>query len=157
MALDKSFYNDIFEHEQKWTELINSNLLNSIYCNLTLKPFYIQKKEKLEEEYNKTNNEIIKQIILIIDNIIDKIELFNYKYVNYQKPNINSLLTFFLTTKMNNILDKEDKNNENQNEIDKVHIRKQILEIQIENIDRTLEYEPDYVYEDFPQEVRRIK
>lgn len=157
MALDKSFYNDIFEHEQKWTELINSNLLNSIYCNLTLKPFYIQKKEKLEEEYNKTNNEIIKQIILIIDNIIDKIELFNYKYVNYQKPNINSLLTFFLTTKMNNILDKEDKNNENQNEIDKVHIRKQILESQIENIDRTLEYEPDYVYEDFPQEVRRIK
>ena len=65
MALAKNFYKEIFEQEQKWTDLINLNLLNSVYCNLTLKPFYIQKRMELKEEYAKTNNEIIKQIILI--------------------------------------------------------------------------------------------
>ena len=62
MALGENFYNEIFEREQKWIESINSNLLNSVYCNLVLKPFYIEKRKELKEEYNKTNNEIIKQI-----------------------------------------------------------------------------------------------
>lgn len=150
MALAKNFYNEIFEQEQKWTDLINLNLLNSVYCNLTLKPFYIQKRMELKEEYAKTNNEIIKQIILIINDIIDKIELFNYEYLNYQKSNINLLLPLFLTTKMNNKIEKEDS-------IDRFQIRKQVLVNEIGNCDRVINDELDYVYDDFPEEVRKTK
>ena len=73
MALKNDFYTEIFNNEKRWVELINRNLLNSIYCNLVLKPFYLQKKSELELEYNLTKNRIIGQIILIIENIINQI------------------------------------------------------------------------------------
>lgn len=157
MALGENFYNEIFEREQKWIESIDSNLLNSVYCNLTLKPFYLEKRKELKEEYNKTNNEIIKQTILTINDIIDKIELFNYEYLNYKKPNMNLLLPLFLTTKMNNIAEKEYKHNETQEEIDRLQIRKQILVNEIGNYDRVTRDELDYVYDDFPEEIKRVK
>lgn len=156
MALGENFYNEIFEHEQKWIELMNSNLLNSVYCNLTLKPFYVQKIVKLKDEYNKTNNEKLKQIILKINDIIDKIELFNYQYLNYKTPNINSLLPLFLITRKNNIIKEENKYNEIHNQIDKLQSSKRILQNHVRNYD-SVDVVPDYVYDDFPEEIRRVK
>lgn len=158
MALEKNFYNEIFEREQKWSELINSNLLNSVYCNLTLKPFYVEKRKELKEEYDQTKNEIIKQIILIINDIINEIDLFNYQYVNYKKPNISSLLSLFLITKMNNVKQKENKAIERKSEnIDKLKNEKQILQDQINNYNRDIKEIEDYVYDDFPEEIIRVK
>ena len=39
MALKNNFYDEIFEEEKKWIDLINSNLLNSIYFKHELKPY----------------------------------------------------------------------------------------------------------------------
>lgn len=107
MALKDNFYNEIFEKEQKWIELINLNLLNSIYCNLTLKPFYLDKKSELEREYNKVNNEIMRQIISIINNIINKIDIYNMQYKNNEFVDIKSLIPLFLMTQMNNVVSKQ--------------------------------------------------
>lgn len=158
MALDKNFYNEIFECEQKWSELIKSNLLNSVYCNLTLKPFYVEKRKELKEEYNQTKNEIIKQIILIINDIINEIDLFNYEYVNYKKPNISSLLSLFLITKMNNDTQKDNHDIENKHEvINELQKEKQNLRDQMNSYNRNTKELEDYVYDDFPEEIIRVK
>lgn len=156
MALGENFYNEIFEHEQKWIELINSNLLNSIYCNLTLKPFYLQKIVELKSEYNKTNNEKLKQMILMINDIIDKIELFNYQYLNYKTPNINSLLPLFLIARNNNLIKEDNKYNEIHNQIDKLQLSKHIIQNHVRKYD-SVDVVPDYVYDDFPGETRIVK
>ena len=49
MALKNNFYEEIFLKEQEWISMINNNLLNSIYCSLVLKPFYVQKRDELIE------------------------------------------------------------------------------------------------------------
>lgn len=110
MALKSDFYNEIFKKEQMWIDLINEELLNSIYCNLTLKPFYMQKKQELEQEYNATNNPIIGEIIPIIDNILQKISLFNEQYRSSKQVNINEMLPLFLTSQMNNTAEKTEEN-----------------------------------------------
>ena len=46
MALRQDFYTEIFEQEKKWIELINSKLLNSVYCKYILQPFYLDKKKE---------------------------------------------------------------------------------------------------------------
>ena len=43
MALRQDFYTEIFEQEKKWIELINSKLLNSIYCKYMWQLFYLEK------------------------------------------------------------------------------------------------------------------
>ena len=149
MALKIDFYNEIFEKEQKWIELINSNLLNSIYCNLTLKPFYIEKKNQLEIEYNLNNNSIIGEILTLIDNIINQIELLNSQYKNNMKVDIESLLQLFVTTQMSNG-SKSKKNVSRDIEIGRLQQERQFLKNEIKDFDNdNLE---DYVYDDFPDE-----
>lgn len=153
MALGNDFYSEIFVNEQKWIELINAKLLNSIYCNLTLKPFYIEKKKELEEEYSLTNNRIIGQIISIIDNILNQIEVFNEQYKSFQNADINLLLPLFLTTQMNNTSQKGNNNLDiRSNEISNLQINKQVLENQTKNYGETLNDQNDYVYDDFPEQ-----
>lgn len=157
MALKSNFYNEIFLQEQKWIELINNNLLNSIYCNLALKPFYLDKKEVLEQEYYSNNNVIIGQVLSIIDNIVKRIEGINEDYNNLKEVDIKVLLPLFLTNQMNNTTRKTEVVNSNEN-IDRLQIRKQILENQIGNFPKNeiLNFD-DYLYEDFPEEQKRIK
>ena len=64
MALRSDFYNEIFSKEKKWMELINSGLMNPIYCNLELRPFYLEKKQEIEEEYKVTNNQMLSQVLM---------------------------------------------------------------------------------------------
>lgn len=145
MALRNDFYTEIFTNEQRWIQLINKNLLNSIYCNLVLKPFYEEKKKELEQEYSLTENKIIGQIIMIMGNIINRIDLFNDQYNKSEKVNVCLILPLFLTNQMNNT------NN---------------LETSIFSIDNKVFAKPltvvksdteDYLYDDFPEEVIRIK
>ena len=50
MPLSNAFYIEVFAKEQKWIELIDKGLLNSISCMYELKPFYLEKKKQLEED-----------------------------------------------------------------------------------------------------------
>jgi len=147
MALKNDFYNEIFINEQKWIEYINKNLLNSVYFNLTLKPFYTEKKQELENEYSLTNNEIIGNIINIIDGIINKIEVFVEQYKNGESVDTDSLIPLFLTTQMNN-----NSKNVKKDEIDELKTQKLILENQIKNYNKTISNSEDYLYDDFPEE-----
>ncbi|MBE6139061.1 MAG: hypothetical protein E7174_00950 [Firmicutes bacterium] len=152
MALNNDFYSEIFTNEQKWIELINSKLLNIIYCNLALKPFYLEKKSVLEQEYNLTNNKIIGQILSVLDNIINKIDSLDEAYKNNQNTNIKELIPLFLATQMNNIYQKQDNNTITVS--DRLQIKKQVLENEVMNYDRTILDNEDYVYDDFPEEIK---
>lgn len=151
MALKNDFYSEIFEQERKWIEFINLNLLNSIYCDLTLKPFYLEKKKELEAEYNLTKNNIIGQFITLIDNIINEINLLFTQYNQLKDVNISSLIPLFLTTQMNNISQKK----ETVSTKDRLQIGKQILENQLQSSNKNL-LDDSYLYYDFLEE-KKVK
>ena len=102
MALNRDFYNEIFVQEQKWSELINKGLLNSIYCNLELKPFYIKKRDEIEEVYVQNKNELLGYFLNIINKIIDKIEFFDEQYKSLKPVDIKPLKELFIINQMNN-------------------------------------------------------
>ena len=154
MALRQDFYTEIFEQEKKWIELINSKLLNSIYCKYMLQPFYLEKKRDLEQEYFVTQNEIIGKIIGIVNSIIEQIELFNTQFKAGERIDISTLLPLFLTTQMSNSPKKEENNNQIRQEINGLQIKKQLLESQIKYFDKGTSTDEDYVYDDFPEEVK---
>lgn len=157
MALRNNFYNEIFEQEQKWIELVNNNLLNSIYCNLVLKPFYVERKKELESEYKLAKNIIIGQVLEIMNKIIKKIELFDVQYKNFENCDISSLIPLFLTNQMNNSVQKEN-NSTNVEDMDVLQIRKEILEDKIRELRNIpIEDQEDYLYDDFPEERRKVK
>lgn len=158
MALKTEFYSEIFENEQKWIEQINNNLLNSIYCSLSLKPFYVKKKQELDKEIRLGNNQIIKQISLVIEQIINHIDILNEQHNNSQNIEMNSLLPLFLVNQMNNSYGKMESDVKDQtDDINKLKARKQVLENIIKSCDSVDSEVPDYVYDDFPEEIRRIK
>ena len=151
MALKISFYNEILENEKKWIELINKNLLNSIYCNLALKPFYIEKRNQIENEYNTTNNQMLRQILSVIDAIILKIEGFNDQYKSSKVVNIKELLPLFLSNQLSNDNQKENES------IELLRKKKQILEDEIRSyVEEKSPVDSDYLYDDFPEEARKV-
>ena len=99
MALSTDFYSEIFKNEQKWIEYINSNFINITYCKLELRPFYIDKKNILEKEYEATNNQILGQVLNVIDKIINKLDFIINEY---QNEDIKALESLFLVNQMNN-------------------------------------------------------
>lgn len=158
MALKPDFYSEILEQEKKWIELINSKLLNSIYCKYILQPFYLAKKRDLEEEFLLTQNKIIGYILEVIEPIILQIELFNDQFRTGEKVDISTLLPLFLTNQMSNSTTKEEeKNNPIREEITGLQIKKQLLESQLRNFDRTDSSNEEYIYDDFPEEVVKAK
>lgn len=154
MALKPDFYSEIFEQEKKWIDLIDSRLLNSIYCKYILQPFYLKKQKELEQEYHMTQNEIIGHMLNIVNPIIQQIEMFDKQFRAGEKIYISTLLPLFLTNQMSNSTKKEEeKSNPIREEITGLQIKKQLLESQIRNFDKEV-LEEDYVYDDFPEEVR---
>lgn len=113
MALKVNFYGEIFSQEQKWIELINAGLLNSIYCNLTLKPFYEKKQKEIEKLFGIADNKILEQIHNIIGSILAKLNDFDVKYRNMETADIKELIPLFLVSKMgNNIFSSADEKKE---------------------------------------------
>lgn len=155
MGLKKDFYIQIFEEEQKWIELINSKLLNSVYCKYTLQPFYLNKRAELEQEYNLTKNEIIKNIINIIDSLLEQISVIHENFSLGHSIDIKTLLPLFLTTQMNSALQTEEKIDKNDQDIYRLNIKKQLLENEIRYFEQ--KEIDDYVYDEFPEEIKKIK
>lgn len=153
MALKNNFYEEIFSKEQEWIKLINNNLLNSVYCNLELKPFYVQKKQELLQEYNSANT-IIVQILSVIDSIIEKINTFDQEYRNFQMVDIKSLLPLFLTNQMSNTSQKKSSGSEDINDL---KIKKQILQQLINDYnEKQRNNDVDYLEDDSYVEHRKV-
>lgn len=152
MALKKDFYTEIFEKEQKWIELINTNLLNSIYCKFSLQPFYIAKKKELEQEYALTHNEIMGNVVGTLDLMISQLEILYEQFRTGNTVDMTSLMPLFLSTKMSNSYKSE-----NTNQMSQLQIKRQMLEQEIRNVQQGNFIEEDYVYDDFPEEVRKVK
>ena len=102
MALRNEFYQEIEDNEKYWKELNNRKLLNPIYLNIELKPFYENKKQELEEELKNSNNPLLFNILNIINNILSKIEDIDNSYRSGKEFNISDLVTQFLQSQMNN-------------------------------------------------------
>ena len=121
MALKNNFYNEIFSKEKKWIELINSGLMNPIYCNLELRSFYLEKKHEIEEEYKVTNNQMLSQVLIVIQDIIKNIDLIVNEYNNNGTYDTKILLPIFLTNQMNNVnqpCDKKEQEVEESEELE---------------------------------------
>lgn len=160
MAISNSFYSEIFEKENYCSKLAEKKLLNIYYLDgkTGLKGFYENKKIQLEEEYMKTNNKLQQQFLLIINNIIDEIDKLVNEYKKGNSVDLGSLVNSFLSNQMNG------NNNENNFEVNQTPIlsqeNKQNKNDQIkERIINSLrdmyssQYNEDYIYDDFDQEV----
>ncbi len=148
MALKYDFYTEITENERKWISLINHDLLNVVYCNLVLKPFYLKKEKELESEYEITKSSIMGQILSTLRKIINKIDMFYVDYKNSKQSDIKSLLPLFLSSQMNNISKGETIDN-----TDRLEIRKQILENEIRSYDKP---DDSYLYDDTFEQTKTI-
>lgn len=126
-----NIYEEIFEKEKYLIELANHRLLNVYYLtgNDGLKEFYLEKLSKFENEYEKNN--IIKEVTIIIKNIIDKIdELINSHNIG-NKVDANTISKYFLYNQMNSKLSN-----------DNILLREQVLR----NVSKNVINEEDYDY-----------
>lgn len=136
MNINNNIYNEMFDKEKKWIEQINSGLLNSIYCNLELKPFYLE----IEDQLNTNSTEITKPIIEAIKEIINKIDELNDLYSKGYKTDMKELIPLFLTNKMNK---KEKKNSTSA----KIEVLKSFKDMYISSIKNS-----DDIYGELPEE-----
>lgn len=101
MALKQNFYDEIYDKEQMWINMINSNLLN-IYYLPELRDFYVGKQERLNYEYELTGNDLIRSISYSLNNIVVKLDYFIDEDKKGNIINLKELLDLFLTNKLNN-------------------------------------------------------
>ena len=157
MALKNNFYDEIFEEEKKWIDLINSNLLNSIYFKRELKPFYLKKITELINEYSSTKSNVIKMFIELINNILTEIDLLIQKHENNQKVDCSSLIPLFLKNQMGSSYEQKETKDSSIDYDLNLQIKKQLLQNDIDNIRREKPVIDDYLYDDFPEEKVRVK
>ena len=101
MALKEKFYEEIYEEERNWTDLIDMNLLN-VYYLVELRKFYNDRQLRLSYEYELTFNPIIKSMLNLINNVISKINyIINEDKMN-NPINIKELKNYFLINQLNN-------------------------------------------------------
>jgi len=141
MALSTNFYEEIYEKEKTWIDIIKSNLMN-IYYLPELRDFYFKKQERLSYEFELTGNEIIKTFSNAISAIIIKIDCLINEDRKGNIANINEICDYFLINKLNNNMtytnsDKLNKITNNKNNL--YELRKKI-------VDENLE---DYIDDDF--------
>ncbi len=127
----KNIYEEIFEKEKYLIELASHKLLNIYYLrdNDELKNFYLDKLNTFENEYEK--NDLIKEVIVVINNIINKIDELNDSYNSGSEVDANSISKYFLYSQLNSKLDK-----------DNILLREQVLKNVSKN---TINYD-DYDY-----------
>lgn len=149
MALNNNFYSEIFDKENYWTELIDKKLMNIYYLNKSDGPltFYQNKKNQLKIEYDESRNEIIKNFLLSIDNIINKINTLTNDYRTGKQIDFNELKTMFIVNQMNNKSD--DKNND-------INLtRQKVLDSLNQSIKKESQENNPYMFDDFFDETRK--
>lgn len=147
MALSNNFYDDIFNKEKYWSQLINQGLLNIYYLNGKggIKEFYLDKKKKLEYEYELAGNQIIKNFLELINNIINQIDYLTNEYRHGKLIDMSSLLNLFLHNQMNNNISEK----KSISDTEKLRIQKQVLQSLKKTHDKPLSTNDyDYLYEE---------
>lgn len=111
MNLNDNFCKEIFKREKEWIDLSNRNLLNIYYINGKngLKEFYSMKKSELQNNYS-ANSKVVKEILDLINDIINKIDSITKEYREGKKVDLDSLINLFLLYKLNDC-----KNNNSSN------------------------------------------
>lgn len=104
MALNKDFYEEIFDKEIYWTDLANKKLLNIYYLNGNggIKEFYINKRNNLQAEFEINQNLTLKFFIDIIDSILIEINSLTENYNKGINIEIDSLTNLFIINQMSN-------------------------------------------------------
>ena len=152
MALKNNFYEEIFKNERKWIEMIDRNLLNPIFCNFELKPFYVKKREEIKSEYEITGNHILEELIYIIDGIIEALDECQFTYENSRFVDIRKLLPLFVTSQMNNNTTKKDS----KKTLEELRKKKEFLMNEIRSYKKEQKEAEDYLYDDFPEEHNKV-
>lgn len=149
MALSNNFYSEIFDKENYWTELIDKKLMNIYYLNKSDGPltFYQNKKNQLKIEYDESRNEIIKNFLLTIDNIINEINILINTYRTGKQVDFNNLKTMFIVNQMNN------KSDDKSNDINLT--RQKVLDSLNQSIKKEQEENNSYMFDDFFDETRK--
>lgn len=101
MALKQNFYEEIYDEERNWIELLDSNLINVYYLPV-LKQFYYERQVRLSYEYELTLNPIIKSMSNLLNNIIVKIDYIIEEDQKGIPVNIVELKNYFLINQLNN-------------------------------------------------------
>lgn len=157
MALKENFYTEIFEKEKYWLQLANNKLLNIYYINGKngIRDFYFNAKGELEQEYQQNGNQIIKGILDSINKIIEKIDFITLEHTKGKDIDSNSIVNLFLSNQMNNNL----TSNKNTDKIS--HLKSQIdllknMKYSTEILNESKNIDDDYLYDDFPEESKKI-
>ena len=128
MALNKNFYEEIYDRELMWIDMIDSNLLN-VYYLTELKNFYLEKQQRLNYEFELTGNSFMKSVSYIINNIVVKLDFLINEDKKEKIINLNELKNLFLINVMNNnipILKNEKIDKIEENKKDLYELRKKV-------------------------------
>lgn len=141
MALNKNFYNEIFEKETMWEGMLKDGLLN-IYYIPQMKEFYLKNVDIILKELEDNKNEILNSIINSLNNIISKLDFLIKEENEGNIVNLYGIVDLFLINKMHNIvLFPNNKRNFNSKNI--YDLRKK------ETIDDKVDYvDDDFYYDD---------
>lgn len=146
MALTNSFYEEIYNEEKNWMELLDSNLLNVYYLS-ELRKFYYEKQIVVSYEYKLTLNPIMKSIWIVLNTMVEKLDFIESEYKKGKRVNINDLKNYFLINRLKNNIDIPPelmKDNEN---------KKNIYELRNKVVNEDLE---DYTDDDFYYENQKV-
>jgi len=141
MALNKNFYNEIYENEAMWIDMINSKLIN-VYYLVEIKEFYQKKQIILNDEFELTGNNLMKSISYAINNIIVKLDFFINEDQKGKIIRLKELNNLFLVNVINNNLPPINKKTVNEIKQDK----KSLYELRNKITDQDNE---DYIDDDF--------
>lgn len=137
MALNNNFYIEIFENEKQWLDFLNLNLLN-VYYLPQLRDFYLKKQNEILQEKNITNNEFLKNILNMINEMLDNINMIIESHKNGIDVDVKILSNCFLINQMNNNVKSDN-------------------EVTIVQLNDDIPIEDDYLCDEFDEEVKPLK
>lgn len=146
MALKSNFYDEIYEEEKKWIEMLDAKLLNVYYLS-ELRKFYYERQVIISDEYKLTLNPIMKSIWIELNNMVEKLNFIESEYKKEKRVNINELKNYFLINRLNNNIDipiELRKDSEN---------KKSIYELRNKVENENLE---DYIDDDFYYDNQKV-
>lgn len=148
MALDKKFYEEIYEKENMWMDIIDSGLINVYYLE-EIRKFYIDKQDILNCELQLSQEDDIKKVSVYLNNIIVKLNYLINENKNGYVINIPDLKKFFLINMFNK------KNGDNHTKTNKTIFEgtKKLYELRNKITNQDNE---DYTDDDFYYENKKV-